>query len=351
MSTSGLNETAITINKTGIEDEGCYRCAFNSLTEGLHAKEMCLTLPDVKTEVGPVEYGESVTLKCILLPPVTAVRVTWTKVVDDRETTVATYTPDSGAEISEGYKDRLWMSTSGLNETAIAINKTGIEDEGCYRCAFNSLTEGLHAKEMCLTLPGEVFMEKHHRVRLLQPLTLRCVRRKTSIYAGRKVPFVLWQKNDTLIAIYNYIFKEFIDARYRGILSLTMEGMDTTLLTFSRVNVSDEGKLLCLFNIHLGGLPPAETSLQVYEPLNVTVSKDRDNGSLKITCVARSWPRSVISWVDVDEGSPNGTSYDGFLTATSWILMKSLDPLQKKMPKCKVVYLGEESSFEVSPDH
>ncbi|KAM4044880.1 nectin-1-like [Anomaloglossus baeobatrachus] len=301
---------------------------------------------DVKTEVGPVEYGESVTLKCILPPPITAVRVTWTKVVGGRETTVATYTPDSGAEISEGYKDRLWMSTSGLNETAITINKTGIEDEGCYRCAFNSLSEGSNTKEMCLTLPGEVFIEKHLRARLFHPVTLRCITRKISNDGEKKITQITWQKNSQNIATYKD--REIIESPYRGFLSLTMEGMDTSLLTLHRVNVSNEGRYKCLYNFFPGGSVAAETSLQVYEPLNVTILKDHDTGCLKLTCVARSWPPSIISWVDVDEGSLNGTTYDGFLTATSWILIKSPDTKQMKMPKCKVTHLEGESIFAVS---
>ncbi|XP_073524633.1 hemicentin-2-like [Phyllobates terribilis] len=300
----------------------------------------------VKIEVGPVEYGKSVTLKCILPPTFFAVQVTWTKVVDGRETTVATYTSDSGAEISEGYKDRVWMSTSGLNETAITINKTSIQDEGCYRCTFTSILKESLTKETCLTIPGEVFIEKHHMVRLHQPVTLRCIKRKKPDDKETKIIQISWQKNGKNIA--NYNDGENIEPEYRGFLSLTMEDMDTSLLTLFRVNVNNEGNYKCLFNIFPGGSSAAETSLQVYEPLNVTVSKDHDTGCLKITCVARSWPRPVISWVDVDEGTLNGTNNDGLLTVTSWVLIRSPDTQQIKMPKCKVTYSGEESTFGVS---
>ncbi|XP_073433269.1 OX-2 membrane glycoprotein-like [Dendrobates tinctorius] len=300
---------------------------------------------DVKIEYGPVEYGKSVTIKCILYPHFVPVQVTWTREVSGRTTTVATYTSDSGAEISEGYKDRLWMSTSGLNETAITINKASIQDEGCYRCTFNYLPKGSIMGEACLTIPGEVLIEKHHMGRLLQPVTLRCINRKQS-GDNEKVIQISWQKNDKNIATYKD--EEKIEPEYRGVISVTMEGSNVALLTLSRVNVSDEGKYKCLFNIFPGGSAAGETSLQVYEPLNVTVLKDHDTGCLRITCVARSWPRSVISWADVDEGSLNGVNYDGFLTATSWILIRSPDPQQMKTPKCKVIYLGEEFIFRVS---
>ncbi|XP_077149896.1 OX-2 membrane glycoprotein-like isoform X1 [Ranitomeya variabilis] len=300
---------------------------------------------DVKIEVGPVEYGKSVTLKCILYPHFFPVQVTWTRLVSGRTSTVAMYAVDSGAEISEGYKDRLWMSTSGLNETAITINKAGIQDEGCYRCTFNYLPKGSTTGAACLTIPGEVLIEKHHIGRLLQPVTLRCMKRKPSA-DKEEVVQISWQKNDKNIATYKD--GENIEPEYRGVISVTMEGSNVALLTLSRVNVSDEGKYKCLFNIFPGGSAAGETSLQVYEPLIVTVMKDHDTRCLRITCVARSWPRPVISWADADEGSLNGTNYDGFLTVTSWILIRSPDTQQMKMPKCKVIYLGEESIVRVS---
>ncbi|KAM3909766.1 OX-2 membrane glycoprotein isoform 2-T2 [Leptodactylus fuscus] len=188
---------------------------------------------DVKSEVGRTEYEEPVTLKCSLQPPNTAVQVTWTKVVGDKETPVATYTSSSGAEISKGYKHRLWMSTEGLNQNAITLYKANIEDQACYRCIFSTLSQGSKKGEMCLTIP---------------------------------------------------------------------------------------------------------------EPLNVTVLKSQLTGCAKVTCVARSWPPAKISWLDVDGEFLTDTTYDGFLTVTSWIMIGN----PKKMPRCKVLYMGEESLIDVS---
>ncbi|XP_069616740.1 OX-2 membrane glycoprotein-like isoform X2 [Ranitomeya imitator] len=224
---------------------------------------------DVKIEVGPVEYGKSVTLKCILYPHFFPVQVTWTRLASGRTTTVATYASDSGAEISEGYKDRLWMSTLGLNETAITINKASIQDEGCYRCTFNYLPKGSITEAACLTIPGEVLIEKHHVGRLLQPVTLRCVKRKPSD-EKEKVVQISWQKNGKNIATYKD--GENIEPEYRGVISVTMEGSDVAVLTLLRVNVSDEGKYKCLFNIFPGGSAAGETSLQVYVPLQSRLS-------------------------------------------------------------------------------
>ncbi|XP_040278940.1 OX-2 membrane glycoprotein-like [Bufo bufo] len=301
---------------------------------------ICITYSlDVKTEVGPVEYGKSVTLKCTLPPPNTAVQVTWTKVVGDKEVTVAIYTSDSGAEITKSYKDRLWMSTSGLNETAITVHKTNIQDKGCYRCIFNFLPNGSKEGEVCLQIPGKVLIEKHLWVRLFQPVTLKCINIEDS-----KVVQISWQKNDKNIATYEK--GEYIAPEYKDAISVAMEGVNVTSLTVFRANVSDEGNYKCIFNIFPGGALTGETFLQVYDPLNVTVSKSLETGCLMITCVAKSWPPSKISWLDVDEGSLNDTTYDGFLTVTSRVLISSPD--SQKKPQCKVLYLGKEYLHSVS---
>ncbi|CAN2391328.1 Immunoglobulin V-set domain, partial [Pristimantis euphronides] len=304
---------------------------------------ICITCGlDVKTEVGCVEYGESVTLKCTLLPPNTAVQVTWTRVVGDKETTISTYT-DSRAEICKDYENRPCISTSRLNETAIKVYKTSLQDEGCYKCIFNSLHEGSKQGEVCLTIPGKVLIEKDYRVRLSLPVILKCILRENS-----NVQQITWQKNEENIATYNKQKEVYIDPKYQGVINVTAEGgLNVSSLTLSRARISDEGKYKCLFNIFPTGAATGETSLQVYEPLNGTIFKNEETGCLRITCIARSWPPSIISWLDVDERSLTSTTYDG-LTVTSWILINSPENLQKKIPKCKIIYLKEESHFSLS---
>ncbi|KAM3909765.1 OX-2 membrane glycoprotein isoform 1-T1 [Leptodactylus fuscus] len=295
---------------------------------------------DVKSEVGRTEYEEPVTLKCSLQPPNTAVQVTWTKVVGDKETPVATYTSSSGAEISKGYKHRLWMSTEGLNQNAITLYKANIEDQACYRCIFSTLSQGSKKGEMCLTIPGEVLIKKHYRVRLFDPVTLKCYKR--TIREDSTLVLISWQKNGKNIATYEQ--SVYIVEAYQGLIDVTTEGMNVSSLTILRANVSDEGSYKCLFNIFPGGATIGETSLQVYEPLNVTVLKSQLTGCAKVTCVARSWPPAKISWLDVDGEFLTDTTYDGFLTVTSWIMIGN----PKKMPRCKVLYMGEESLIDVS---
>ncbi|KAG9468212.1 hypothetical protein GDO78_023247, partial [Eleutherodactylus coqui] len=217
-------------------------------------------------------------------------------------------------------------------------------DEGCYKCSFNSFVKEPQKGEMCLTIPGKVLIEKHHRVRLFQPATLKCIRRKDN--NSSNVVQVSWQKDETNIATHGdsvYIIPE-----YEGLIDVTADGPNVSLLSLFRATVGDEGRYKCLFSIFPVGSVRGETYLEVYEPLNVTMSKTEENGCFKITCVARSRPPSMISWLDVDKESINSTTYDGLLTVSSWILIKSPDSQQKKMPKCKVLYLGEESYFSVS---
>ncbi|XP_069801008.1 hemicentin-1-like [Dendropsophus ebraccatus] len=189
---------------------------------------------------------------------------------------------------------------------------------------------------------GEVLIEKNYKVGLFKPVTLKCI--MTDMTSN--VVQISWLKNGKNIASYHSKDQVYIVPGFEGYLNINMENWNVTWLTLFRANITDAGKYSCVFNTFPGGSKTGETSLQIYEPLNVTVSKNKASGPLTITCVARSWPPPVVSWLDVDEGSLNCTTYDGLLTVTSWIQTGS----QQKMPKCKVIHLHKESIFSVSTD-
>ncbi|XP_075053424.1 OX-2 membrane glycoprotein-like [Mixophyes fleayi] len=235
----------------------------------------------VNTISAQVDFGESAKLECNLLGPNNLNQVTWTKIVGNKETTVATYTK-SEAKISKEYEKRLNISISNLNKTTITVFKASVDDEGCYTCVFNVFPTGSQRGKVCLSISGDVLIEKQHKARLGEAVTLRCLLRTQS-----NVRQVSWQKNGKNIATYNTVQGTFSVSEHENILKMTMLGLNNTAVTIGESRVSDEGDYHCLFNSFPSGSSEGKTTLHVYEPLNVTLFMDKSKDFLNITCVAR----------------------------------------------------------------
>ncbi|MEE6467639.1 hypothetical protein FKM82_008000 [Ascaphus truei] len=101
-----------------------------------------------------LKLHETVTLKCVLRNPQNVRQVTWQKISgkNNNVTNVATYSTRSGANVIGIYRDLLNITHLGLNETAITVWRTSIEDSGCYRCLFNVFPVGAINGETCLSI-------------------------------------------------------------------------------------------------------------------------------------------------------------------------------------------------------
>ncbi|XP_063812782.1 OX-2 membrane glycoprotein-like isoform X2 [Pseudophryne corroboree] len=297
----------------------------------------------VKAKDDLVEFGESATLECTLSEAKEIIQATWTKTSGNKETTVATITRKSGALITKGYENRLNVSLAGVNKTAITVYRASIDDEGCYTCVLNVFPIGASKGKPCLSFIGPVLIEKHHNVRLGEAVTLKCL-----LQGKYDVKQVSWQKDGRNVATYYTGKQTFIFPEYENVYNMTMAGLNVTAITIRTSKVSDEGDYQCIFNSYPSGSSTGKTTLHIYEPLNVALSKDHWNDFLNITCVARARPLPVISWSGVGGGYTNGSSSDGLVTVTSWIVIKAADSQLSDTMQCRVLHAGKETAHKVS---
>ncbi|XP_077335910.1 OX-2 membrane glycoprotein-like [Lithobates pipiens] len=216
----------------------------------------------VQTEDVRAEFGESATLTCPLQTSNDVVQVTWKKVEKDSETKLATYTKEKGARVDKPHDDRLNISTPGLNRTAITIYKAGLEDEGCYVCVFNVFPTGAKEGRVCLTISGQVLIEKNHKVKVGDAVTLRCYLRNPE-----NVTQVSWAKNKETIGIYR-TGPPRIEEQFQKMVHLCRESPHVSALTIWKAAVSDEGEYKCVFNSFPTGSTHGTTKLHVHSFAN-----------------------------------------------------------------------------------
>ncbi|KAM5179756.1 OX-2 membrane glycoprotein-like [Mantella aurantiaca] len=211
----------------------------------------------IQTEDVKAEFGESATLKCLLMKVNDLVQVTWKKIGKENETKLATYTT-AGARVDKPYENRLNVSTAGLNMTAITIYKTGMEDEGCYACVFNVFPEGAKEGRVCLSITGEVLIEKNHQVKLGDAITLKCYLRNPE-----DIRQISWEKNGQNIGIYKNGATK-MEPPFQNTMGLGMESRHVSALTIRKAAAGDAGEYKCVFNIFPKGSTDGTTILHVH---------------------------------------------------------------------------------------
>ncbi|XP_037618035.1 OX-2 membrane glycoprotein-like [Sebastes umbrosus] len=96
--------------------------------------------------------GEEACLKCCLMQSRDVLQVTWQKILPDGEKNMATYSERFGERVNAGFQSKLAFKDAGLQNTSIVIRRVMEEDEGCYRCMFNTFSEGALTATTCLKL-------------------------------------------------------------------------------------------------------------------------------------------------------------------------------------------------------
>ncbi|XP_037618040.1 OX-2 membrane glycoprotein-like [Sebastes umbrosus] len=96
--------------------------------------------------------GEEACLKCCLMQSRDVLQVTWQKILPDGEKNIATYSERFGERVNAGFQSKLAFKDAGLQNTSIVIRRVMEEDEGCYRCMFNTFSEGALTATTCLKL-------------------------------------------------------------------------------------------------------------------------------------------------------------------------------------------------------
>ncbi|XP_037618029.1 OX-2 membrane glycoprotein-like [Sebastes umbrosus] len=96
--------------------------------------------------------GEEACLYCCLMQSRDVLQVTWQKILPDGEKNMATYSERFGERVNAGFQSKLEFRYAGLQNTSIVIRRVMEEDEGCYRCMFNTFSEGALTATTCLQL-------------------------------------------------------------------------------------------------------------------------------------------------------------------------------------------------------
>ncbi|XP_010074786.1 PREDICTED: OX-2 membrane glycoprotein-like [Pterocles gutturalis] len=101
-------------------------------------------------KVQSVQAGENVTFSCRLVTKEDVLQVTWQKETDGAEDNIATYSTMNGKKIAKGYVGHVSFAHSELQASAISLRAVTLQDEGCYKCIFNTFPSGAVTGRMCL---------------------------------------------------------------------------------------------------------------------------------------------------------------------------------------------------------
>ncbi|XP_027504546.1 OX-2 membrane glycoprotein isoform X1 [Corapipo altera] len=100
--------------------------------------------------VQSVQVGGNVTFSCQSVTKEDVIQVTWQKETDGPEDNIATYSTMNGQKIAKGYVSHVSFAHSELQASAISLHGVTLQDEGCYKCIFNTFPSGAVTGRMCL---------------------------------------------------------------------------------------------------------------------------------------------------------------------------------------------------------
>ncbi|XP_025758546.1 OX-2 membrane glycoprotein-like isoform X2 [Oreochromis niloticus] len=117
-------------------------------TCGLFHKALTAVIQTQQTVLAAV--GEDAEFSCQLLETKDVLQVTWQKSSNDVETNVATYNKYFGQKVNTDFTDKVEFKYTGLQNCSIVIRNVTEQDEGYYRCLFNTYPEGSFIGRTCL---------------------------------------------------------------------------------------------------------------------------------------------------------------------------------------------------------
>ncbi|XP_041887460.1 nectin-1-like isoform X2 [Corvus kubaryi] len=101
-------------------------------------------------KVQSVQAGGNVTFSCRSVTKEDVIQVTWQKETDGAEDNIATYSTMNGQKIAKAYVSHVSFAHSELQASAISLHGVTLQDEGCYKCIFNTFPSGAVTGRMCL---------------------------------------------------------------------------------------------------------------------------------------------------------------------------------------------------------
>ncbi|XP_010884448.1 OX-2 membrane glycoprotein isoform X2 [Esox lucius] len=148
----------------------------------------------VKTQrVVIVTLGEDAHLSCCLMEPKDVLQVTWQKETLKGIENVASYNKRFGPLVNSRFQ-KVVFQDMGLQKCSIIIREVSREDEGCYKCLFNSNPDGAVIGRTCLQVneptlyePTLLVTQSNDSNTLFSGLTVSCSA------TGRPAPIVAWK--------------------------------------------------------------------------------------------------------------------------------------------------------------
>nr|XP_020512042.1 OX-2 membrane glycoprotein-like [Labrus bergylta] len=100
--------------------------------------------------------GEQACLNCLLIQTKEVLQVTWQKILPEGERTVATDNLHFGQRVDPYFSGKVEFRDAGLQNTSILIREVTEQDEGYYRCMFNTYPDGALTATICLNVHGKI---------------------------------------------------------------------------------------------------------------------------------------------------------------------------------------------------
>uniref|UniRef100_A0A3Q3NEZ4 Ig-like domain-containing protein n=1 Tax=Labrus bergylta TaxID=56723 RepID=A0A3Q3NEZ4_9LABR len=120
----------------------------------VNMKNFCCLLSKTSLTVAAA-VGEQACLNCLLIQTKEVLQVTWQKILPDRESNVITYDKYLKKLVNADFQGKVELIDAGLQNSSILIRNVTEEDEGCYRCMFNTYPDGALIATICLKLYGQ----------------------------------------------------------------------------------------------------------------------------------------------------------------------------------------------------
>ncbi|XP_008144816.1 OX-2 membrane glycoprotein isoform X4 [Eptesicus fuscus] len=103
-------------------------------------------------------------LRCFLEIPQEVLIVTWQKIKASSPDNMVTFSKEHGVVVQQAYKDKMNITELGLQNTTITFWNTTLDDEGCYKCLFNTFGSGKISGIACLTLFVQPTVFVHYKL-------------------------------------------------------------------------------------------------------------------------------------------------------------------------------------------
>ncbi|XP_035772354.1 OX-2 membrane glycoprotein-like [Neolamprologus brichardi] len=115
--------------------------------------------------------GDKACLNCELMLSKDVLQVTWQMISGSSEKNMATYNKYFGPRVNSEFTKKVEFKNPELQNCTIVIRNVTQQDEGCYRCLFNTYPEGAFTGRTCLQVYGKdtwsrVIEENYPRLKL-----------------------------------------------------------------------------------------------------------------------------------------------------------------------------------------